>query len=264
MKNKLYEAANPENPYWFRSNVFMWTNRTLFFGALEKLEFHSMGTVAINIGLYQPFYLKTANGLYQPYRCAIIPAGYQHELQANRSVVASLMIEKNSADFVSLTKQFPFCASTVTRLDDVKWIQYFQKIYHEKPAKVQIAQLIDQLLDVNNDAQKIIDPRIAYIMQAIQEDIDNELDQNHLAALAGLSTSRFRHLFREQSDISYCRYRIWRRVISAIEALHKVDNLTHAAMEAGFTDAAHFNRCFRGTFGINPSMVFRNIDRFDV
>ena len=33
-------------------------------------------------------------------------------------------------------------------------------------------------------------------------------------------------------------------------------------VEAGFTDSAHFNRCFRDTFGINPSLVFNNIDRF--
>lgn len=264
MKNKLYEAANPENQYWFRSNIFIWANRVLFFGPLQKLEFHSMGTVAINIGLYQPFYLKTANGLYQPYRCAIIPAGYQHELQASRSVIASLMIEKNSPDFIQLKKHFPFCTSTVTRMEGTEWVRCFQKIYQEKPEKTQINQLINQLLKISEETKKIIDPRIEYIMQAIQQDIDNEFDQNDLAALVGLSASRFRHLFREQSDIPYRRYRLWRRVILAIAALHKVDNLTHAAMEAGFTDSAHFNRCFRHTFGINPSIVFKNIDRFDV
>jgi len=46
--------------------------------------------------------------------------------------------------------------------------------------------------------------------------------------------------------------------------LNEVDSLTYAAMEAGFTDSAHFNRCFRDTFGVNPTLVFNNIDRFEV
>ncbi len=72
--NKLYKAAVPEVQYRFRANLFIWPNRTLFFGPLQKLEFHAMGAVTINIGLYQPFYMKTAAGEYKAFRCAVIPA----------------------------------------------------------------------------------------------------------------------------------------------------------------------------------------------
>jgi AraC-like DNA-binding protein len=56
---------------------------------------------------------------------------------------------------------------------------------------------------------------------------------------------------------------MWRRVILAMATLHKIDNLTYAAMEDGFTDSAHFNRCFRDTFGVPPSLVFKNMNRFE-
>lgn len=265
IKNKLYKAANPETQYCFRPNLFMWSSRTLFFGTVQHLALHSMGSIAINVGLYQPFYMKTVNGGYIPYRCAIILAGCNHELQAFGNIVACLIIEKNSLDFISLKRRFPLHTSAITRINDAEWIDCFQKIYQEKPAKEQIEQLINQLLAVGAETDKnIIDSRIDSIMQTIQFDAGYEFSQQYMAASVGLSPSRFRHLFREQSDIPYRRYRIWRRVIAAIAALHKVDNLTHAAMEAGFTDSAHFNHCFRATFGINPSLVFRNIDRFDV
>jgi AraC-like DNA-binding protein len=38
-------------------------------------------------------------------------------------------------------------------------------------------------------------------------------------------------------------------------------SLTEAAVEAGFTDSAHFARLFRATFGVTPSYVFRKVAR---
>lgn len=262
--NKLYKPAIPELQYCFRPNLFMWPNRTLFFGSLQELEFHAMGAVAINVGLYQPFFMKTMNGTYKAYRCAVIPAGCKHELNANGNIVACLNIEKNSTDFINFQKRHPFQTSIITNIIDTEWIGCFQKIYEEKPSKIEINQMINQLLNADEAANKHVDPRIASIMHTIKLDPGNDFSQEYLASSVGLSASRFRHLFREHSDIPYRRYRMWRRVVSAMDTLHRVDNLTYAAMEAGFTDSAHFNRCFRDTFGVNPSLVFRNIDRFEI
>ena len=71
---ELYEAAMPSGQYGFRTSLFLWPNRSLFLGPLQQLTILAMGSVAINIGLYQPFFMKTPNGTYQPYRSAIIPA----------------------------------------------------------------------------------------------------------------------------------------------------------------------------------------------
>ncbi len=263
IKKKLYEAATPEIQYCFRANLFMWPNLTLFFGPLQCLEFHSMGAVAINVGLYQPFILKATNGTCETYRCSIIPAGYKHELNAFGNIVASLIIEKNSSAYASLRKHTLFHASKITNLEDSRWIECFQKIYEEKPTKAEIYKVLNFLLNTDNQMGKEVDPRIDKTMKTIRLDPGNEFSQEYLASSVGLSSSRFRHLFREQSDIPYRRYRMWRRVVSAMDTLHKVDNLTYAAMEAGFTDSAHFNRCFRDTFGVNPSLVFRSMDRFE-
>jgi transcriptional regulator GlxA family with amidase domain len=50
----------------------------------------------------------------------------------------------------------------------------------------------------------------------------------------------------------------------ALDSLSVTDNLTIAALDAGFADATHFSHSFRDTFGINPAYVFRGINRFDV
>jgi len=263
IKKQLYKVAAPETQYCFRPNLFMWSNFTLFFGSLQCLEFHTMGAVAINVGLYQPFTLKTISEPSKLYRCAVIPAGCRHELNAFGNIVASLIIEKNSTAYTNFRKQALFHTSKITNIVDSRWTKCFQKIYEEKPTKTEIFQLLNQLLNTDNETNKELDPRIEKAMETIQLNPENDFCQEYLASSVGLSSSRFRHLFRKHSDIQYRRYRIWRRVVSAMDTLHKVDNLTYAAMEAGFTDSSHFNHCFRDTFGVNPSLVFNNMDRFE-
>lgn len=263
INKKLYKPAIPISQYRFRPNLFMWPDRTLLFGPLQQLAFHAMGAVAINVGLYQPFVIKTMNG-YQSFRCVVIPAGCKHEIIANGNIVASLMIEQHSAFFSYFSKRFPLQSTQLTAVNDSEWIECFHKIYEDKPAKSEIEQMINHLLTKDEVTEKAIDSRIGWIMNQLMLDPLADISQETLAASLGLSASRFRHLFAEQSAIPFRRYRMWRRIVSAMETLHTVDNLTYAAMEAGFTDSAHFNRCFRNTFGVNPSLVFRNIDRFEI
>ena len=264
MMNKLYKAAVPDGQYRFRANIFIWPYRTLFLGPLEQLEFHAKGAVTINVGLYQPFYMKTAGGAYAAYRCAAIPAGCKHELYANGNVVASLMLERNSIDFKCFKEQFKLSTIAFNPCIEQQWIACFQKIYEDKPSKAGINQLINQLLGVNAGMRISDDPRGERVMQLLKLDSGLDYNQEQLASMVGLSASRFRHLFSEYADMPFRRYKMWRRLILAIEIIHRGDNLTYAAMEAGFTDSAHFNRCFRDAFGVNPSFVFKNIDRFEI
>jgi AraC-like DNA-binding protein len=70
-------------------------------------------------------------------------------------------------------------------------------------------------------------------------------------------------LFKEHTDVPYRRFRAWKRLFLALESLSATDNMTIAALDAGFSDATHFSHSFRDTFGINPAYVFRGINRFD-
>lgn len=261
---KLYKLATSGLQYGFRPNLFLWPSRTLFFGPLGYLQCHAMGAVAINVGLYQPFQLRAAGGQFREYRCAIIPAGVEHELNANGNLVASLLIEKHSPDFARINPDVPLLANDITALQVRDWVSTFQQIYEEKLPKATIQQLINHCLDTDEDAVTLLDSRVENVMQAIKDDAYNAMSQEELAALVGLSTSRFRHLFKAFSGVPYRRYRMWKRLLSAVETLHRVDNMTYSALEAGFTDSAHFNRCFRKTLGLNPSLVFKHLDRFEV
>jgi len=75
-----------------------------------------------------------------------------------------------------------------------------------------------------------------------------------LASGAGLSASRFQHVFTHEVGVPFRRYRAWIRIRVAIAEIVKGSNFTAAAYTAGFVDQAHFTNDFRRTFGGPPSL----------
>ena len=244
-----------------QSTLYLWPDMTLFIGPLQSLGLHAMQTSAINVGLYRPFTLTTEDGITSEHRCAMIAPGQGHELAANGGIVASLLIERNSNAYHHLPQNNACSTRAITPLSAAKWIDYLQMIAEIKPTKAVVYNLLTYLLHVDGTAVTAMDPRIEKTMSSIRLTPDSDRSQAQFAAALGLSQSRFRHLFREQSAIPFRRYRLWRRIISAMEALQNESNITQAAMTAGFSDSAHFNRCFRQAFGLNPSRLFRHMNK---
>lgn len=76
-----------------------------------------------------------------------------------------------------------------------------------------------------------------------------------VATQSGLSTDRFRHLFADQVGLPYKRYILWRRLRLATTHLMDGQGVTTAAHAAGFSDAAHFARTLKSTFGVTASQA---------
>ncbi|MCK7595110.1 helix-turn-helix transcriptional regulator [Pseudomarimonas salicorniae] len=98
------------------------------------------------------------------------------------------------------------------------------------------------------------DPRILEAAARIDADpAGRAWNHRQLAAAAGLSPSRFLALFREQLGMPVRNYVLWRRLLLAVSGLRAGQNVTMAALDAGFADAAHFSRSFRQVIGAAPS-----------
>jgi AraC-like DNA-binding protein len=82
-----------------------------------------------------------------------------------------------------------------------------------------------------------------------------------LAASAGLSASRFQHLFTSEVGVPFRRYRAWHRMRAAIREIVSGSTFTRAAHAAGFSDQAHFAHDFRRTFGAPASRSLSRVRR---
>lgn len=111
---------------------------------------------------------------------------------------------------------------------------------------------------LENSEQPARDPRLTDAMRLLDEDLrEGPVQLRKLARRAGLSPDRFRHLFSIELGIPLRRYVLWRRMRLAALALGAGSNVTEAAHEAGFADAAHFARTIRDMFGINARQLLK-------
>lgn len=94
------------------------------------------------------------------------------------------------------------------------------------------------------------DPRITRVIAWMTARLEEAITLTDVASVAGLSAGRTRHLFVEQTGLSFRTYLLWLRLVRALELFATGASLTEAAHRAGFADSAHLSRTFRRMFGI--------------
>lgn len=97
-----------------------------------------------------------------------------------------------------------------------------------------------------------LDPRLLAAMTALS---DGSVPLTEVAASVGLSPQRLRSLARNQLGMPLTRWRAWRRLRRAVEALREEESLADAATTSGFADQAHLTRWMREMMGLTPKVV---------
>ena len=102
-----------------------------------------------------------------------------------------------------------------------------------------------------------VHPRVNRVLTSIPRLEDSsDVSLKALAAISGLSPSRFMHVFTQSVGIPLRQYILGLRLQLACSDLTAGSTVTSAACRAGFSDAAHLTRTFRRMLGITPSELF--------
>ena len=100
-----------------------------------------------------------------------------------------------------------------------------------------------------------IHPGVRRVLTLLQRPraMTDDLSLKTLAAVAGLSPSRFMHAFTASVGVPVRPYILWLRLQRAACQLRDGASVTSAAHRAGFADAAHMTRTFRRMLGTTPT-----------
>jgi AraC-like DNA-binding protein len=247
------------------SQLYMGPGRVLYCGPLQHLATHVYGADVLHVGIHRPFRMMLADGEWRTCRCALVPAGIPHALDLAGGVHGKLFVERHGPAWSFLRSRYPYSDAMVTFFDDRATVEFFRRVHEEDPSATVLAPCVDRLLGSESPAPVVrCDERIRLAIDLICREPDRNFSRAELAGRVGLSPSRFLHLFREHTGVPYRRFRNWKRMVAAVQSLYAADNMTRAALDAGFADATHFSHSFRHTFGVNPAPVFRRIERFEV
>jgi AraC-like DNA-binding protein len=101
-----------------------------------------------------------------------------------------------------------------------------------------------------------IDRRIRCAAAKLNDFSGSKMTAAECAASVNLSSSRFLHLFKEQTGISFRAFRAWKRARHLLHFANQDLNLAHLAQDIGYPDSTHFSHSIRRFYGLQPRAIF--------
>jgi AraC family transcriptional regulator len=93
----------------------------------------------------------------------------------------------------------------------------------------------------------------------INSHLASDLSLADIAAVAGMSASHFKTLFKRSAGLPVHQYVMRQRVERAVNLISRGRlRLSATALQAGFADQSHMARCMRRIMGVTPTDVVRN------
>jgi AraC family transcriptional regulator len=225
-------------------------------GETERADFHAHHAIQISLALGGWFRLDTQDAHVRS-EVAAVAADTKHVIDAE-GLTGIVFIEPESEAGRAITRRL-FAERELVAVETKIIGNFRERLAAASTAKddhalVALGRELVSILSagaVANDA----DPRIRKVIAWAAEQIDQPISLSDAIAVGGLSASRLRHLFVEQTGLPFKTYLLWLRLTRAVEVVAGGASLTQAAHEAGFSDSAHFSRTFRRMFGVPPAAL---------
>ena len=226
-------------------------------GETGRADFHSHHAIQISLALGGWFQLDTEDAHLRS-EVAAVAADTKHVINAE-GLTGIVFIEPESAAGRAITRRL-FAERELVAVE-TETVGDFR----ERLAAASTTQDDQQLVGLGRELVSALsagvtvsetDPRIRKVIAWAAKQIDQPISLSDALAVGGLSASRLRHLFVEQTGLPFKTYLLWLRLTRAVEVVAGGASLTQAAHEAGFSDSAHFSRTFRRMFGV-PAAALR-------
>jgi AraC-like DNA-binding protein len=235
-----------------------WGARALYVGPAFDLSPHRNAVAVLAMGLDGS--LEVAEDARDPgsgfwsCRTALIEPNQLHFLRMSGADCAFLYVDALSRDLASLRRHCRRPGPTVSMDVDSEdgLIVLLAGMHRSDEGWRSASHALSAALGFERPPA---DARIASVVDALLSSPSPDADTATLAARAGLSVSRFQHLFMATTGVTVRRYRLWARMRRAIAMSVAGATITHAALEAGFSSPAHFSAAFREMFGMAPTQL---------
>lgn len=191
------------------------------------------------------------------YAGALITPDVPHGFGAPGKIVANLLFEPESRAGRALLKRYS--SPGVHRLPQAQVAELVAPLrdaYFADADDSELIALAKHAISVFaevEDGGSPPDPRVLRVIDYIRRHLDEPIRLEELAGEVGLSPSRLRHLFVEQTGVSIKAFVLWERLNIALSLGFSGESWTKAAHAANFADSAHFTRTCRKMFGLAPS-----------
>jgi AraC-like DNA-binding protein len=202
---------------------------------------------------------ERARGSWRSCRAVVVKSGADHEIDGRGALVLMAFIDTASTLGAAVTARLQSAMAIVSRAEAARW-----RLALGDPDTLDAARVKRWLATtvMRGTPRTRMHPRVEHVMRMLQ---NQSLDTRstslvHLSKIAGLSPSRFAHVFTASMGTPLRPFMRWLRLRRAARELVSGCSATHAAHVAGFADAAHLTRTFRRMLGGTPRILIRPVD----
>jgi AraC-like DNA-binding protein len=223
----------------------------VYLGPSLALAPHSTAVDCLAIGVDASFSLRRPGSENRTARSVLVPARSLHQIISDDGSMMFAYLDPSSAG-ARKCRQRMARADGGFGFDHEAESELIRLCRDESPDPVRLLER------AAGSAVHAIDPRIAAAIEAIRAQSGRSDSAAQIASSIGLSRSYFLRLFAAQTGTTLRRYRLWARMIRAMQRVSQGCDLTRASMEAGFASPSHFSDTFNKIFGLTATALLKS------
>ena len=250
--------------------MYPWEKRTLFLGRLPGPVTAAYGAATLVISLGDPVDLKVGGRIIRS-GSFLVPGGVRVSINAGLQPVAIFHLDVLGDDYKRFQGCFRHQGRSMTVSHDVRdgadFHALLNQLYRQPEASAMAYTQLDGLLEYSfgragNPSR--IDPLVQEAVDHIKQNYQDNIPVEELAQRVNVSTPTLIRKFKQQSGVPIRRFRLWHRIYESMIFISAGQNLTDAALSAGFSDSSHYTHTLQAMWGVSPSNLFARDIRAEI
>jgi AraC-like DNA-binding protein len=230
--------------------------RVFYAGLLGRPRERCPGAFHVYVAIKGGLQLTAGDGFERQGELVVVPPNVRHTIASDYRSAICLVIEPESVP----AGTFEQLAARLSG-PEAPW---FASRIREAYGHLQQQRSSDDMSSAEFDVmcfgealpQRALDPRVVRSIAQIGKFCGEPVTAASCATEAGLSPSRFLHLFKEETGISFRSFRAWKRARHLLHFANQDINLAHLAQDIGYPDSTHFSHSIRRFYGLKPRAIF--------
>ena len=242
-----------------RGERLMWITRQRVFyagllGVAAERTFGGHGVYVSPAGA-PPLRICIGGGAWQSGDLLVVPPQVPHRVESASPLILNLLVEAESVDAARLPAFLQHCGC-VAAPDFVRRVRDgHARLLAASGRECFDSFDFDTLFFGTVLAARTLDARIRTVIDRINGDPSGIVSADACAAAVGLSFSRFLHLFKQETGVTFRAFRAWKRARSLLRHVREPSTLTDIALDTGYPDSTHFSHSIRQVYGLRPSDI---------
>ncbi|WBX75661.1 AraC family transcriptional regulator [Tenacibaculum ovolyticum] len=240
-----------------KNKIYFGNNWGFSIGQFEDNLLHKHYAIQINISLNTEIILTKKNNEIAEFKSFLIKSNVTHQLSCEKEHLLLLFYPTSPiGHYLNQLSNNEISEFKHPILKELRkcGIDFLNEKINFENVVLQISSLLDVFKGECETENFYKDERIKKAIKYLEANFNRVISLKEIAKICFLSESRFLHLFKENTGITFRKVQQWNKVSKSFSMLRK-QNLTETAHQFGFTDSSHYSKVFKETFGFNPKLI---------